>query len=256
LGGVDFYCALRDYPGKEQFAGATARVWAAFRTASLPSILRVLQQELGPDEGGLENVLADGRDRISELVLGGIVENFADAYGRMYESHQRELEHFKQAGFELPNELSAAAELALGRRFNIEIEKVKNSADPVDYTKAIEIAGEAERQGYEIDRSFASRVLGDLAATAVARAANLQTADAIHTATLVVELARHLRADSRLARAQEVLYRALLEQAISPSAMSVLAIALGFAPSVVGRRESLVTELRPLSSLIRADVNA
>jgi alpha-amylase/alpha-mannosidase (GH57 family) len=255
LGGVDFYCAVRDYPGQEQFAGATARVWAAFRGASLPSMLRVLQQELGPDEGGLESVLADGRERISELVLGGIVENFADAYARMYESHQRELEHFKQAGFELPKELSAAAELALGRRFNIEIEKAKASADPVDYAKAIEIAGEAERLGYEIDRSFASRILGDLAATAVARAASLQTAEAIRVAALVVELARHLRADSRLARAQEVLYRALLEQAISPSAMSGLAIALGFAPSVVGRRESLVTELRPLSSLIRTGAN-
>jgi hypothetical protein len=68
---------------------------------------------------------------------------------------------------------------------------------------------------------------------------------------LLVELARHLRADAHLVRAQEILYRALLEQAISPSAMSALAIALGFAPAVVGRRESLVAELQPLSLLGR-----
>ena len=209
-------------------------------------MLRVLQQELGPDEGGLESVLAEGRERISELVLGGIVGSFAEAYARMYESHQRELEHFKQAGFDLPKELSAAAELALGRRFTIEIEKARPSADPAAYAKAIEIADEASRQGYEIDRSSASRMLGDMIAEAVARAATQPSLEAIRAATLLVELARHLSADAHFARAQEILYRALLEQAISPAAMSALAIALGFAPSVVGRRESLVAELRPI----------
>jgi alpha-amylase/alpha-mannosidase (GH57 family) len=256
LGGVDFYCAVREYPGQEQFAGATARVWAAFRTASLPTMLRVVQQELGPDEGGLESVLADGRERISELVLGGIVGSFGDAYARMYESHQRELEHFKQAGFDLPKELSAAAELALGRRFNVEIEKAQPSPDPAAYAKAIEIADEAHRQGYDIDRSFASRLLGDMIERAVAHATTVPSPETIRSATLLVELARHLRADGHLARAQENLYRALLEPTISPAAMSALAIALGFAPSVVGRRESLVAELRPLAVLGRAGVES
>jgi hypothetical protein len=214
-------------------------------------MLRVLQQELGPDEGGLESVLAEGRERISELVLGTIVGSFAEAYARMYESHQRELEHFKQAGFDLPKELSAAAELALERRFNIEIEKARPSADPAAYAKAIEIADEARRQGFEIDRSIASRMLGDMIADGVARAAAQPTTETIQAVTLLVELARHLRADAHLARAQEVLYRALLEQVISPAAMSVLAIALGFAPSVVGRRESLMAELHPLISSLQ-----
>jgi alpha-amylase/alpha-mannosidase (GH57 family) len=245
LGGVDFYSAVRDYPGQEQFAGATARVWAAFRTASLPTMLRVLQQELGPDEGGLESVLADGREHISELVLGGIVANFAEAYAHMYESHQRELEHFKQAGFELPKELSIAAELALERRFNIEIERARPSVDTADYARALEIADDARRQGYEIDRSSASRIFGDLIAGAVDRATSQPSTDATRDAVLLVDLARHLRADGQIFRAQEILYRALLEQAISPTMMAGLAIALGFAPAVVGRRESLMTELHP-----------
>jgi alpha-amylase/alpha-mannosidase (GH57 family) len=250
LGGIDFYCTVRDYAGQEQFAGATARVWAAFRTASLPTMLRVLQQELGPDEageeGGLESVLPEGRERISELVLGGIVESFADAYARMYEGHQRELEHFKNAGFELPKEVSATAELALGRRFDIEMQNASPSSDPADYAKAIEIADEAKRLGYEIDRSRASRVLGDIIADAVTLATTAPASESIRRATQLVELARRLRADAHLSRAQEILYRGLLELAIDPSALSGLAIGLGFAPSVVGRRESLMLELRPL----------
>ncbi len=58
LGGVDFYCAVGPYPGEEPFDTLATRVWSAFRTASLPTMLRILQQELGPDEGGLESVSA------------------------------------------------------------------------------------------------------------------------------------------------------------------------------------------------------
>ncbi|MET0593368.1 MAG: hypothetical protein ABW133_11750, partial [Polyangiaceae bacterium] len=213
-------------------------------------------QELGPDEGGLESVLPEGRERISELVLGGIVGSFADGYARMYESHQRELEHFKHAGFELPKELSAAAELALGRRFDIEMDKVSAGSDVADYARAIEIADEAQRQGYEIDRSRASKRLGTLIAEAVTHATTSPSPESIQRATELTELARHLRADANLACAQEILYRALLEQAISPAAMSALAVALGFAPAVVGRRESLMMELRPLVDPTRAGAHA
>ena len=169
LGGVDFYCAVSEYPGKEQFEAQAARVWAAFRTASLPKMLRILQQELGPYEGGLESVLSDGRERISELVFGNVVGNFVDEYGRMYESHQRVLEQLQEAGFELPKELRAAAEFALGRRFMHEIKSAHRSLDPAAYKKAIEIADEALRRGFEIDRSAASHILGEMIASTVTR---------------------------------------------------------------------------------------
>src|SRR5262249_59446750 len=128
------------------------------------------QQELGPDEGGLESVLPDGRDRISELVFGNIVGNFVDEYGRMYESNQRVLEQLQEAGFELPKELRAAAEFALGRRFMQEITNAHASLDPAAYKKALEIAAEALRRGYEIDRSAASRLLADIISGTLARA--------------------------------------------------------------------------------------
>ena len=133
-------------------------------------MLRILQQELGPTEGGMESVLPDGRERISELVFGNIVGNFVDEYGRMYEIHQRVLEQLQEAGFELPKELRTAAEFALGRRFMQEIKNAQRSLDPAAYRKAIEIADEALRRGYEIDRSAASHILGEMIAAAVTRA--------------------------------------------------------------------------------------
>ncbi|HKQ69773.1 MAG TPA: DUF3536 domain-containing protein, partial [Polyangiaceae bacterium] len=243
LGGVDFYATVRDFPGKEQFDTAVQRVWSAFRTATLPTMLRILQQELGPYEGGLESVLPDGRERISELVFGNVVGNFVDEYGRMYETHQRVLEQLQEAGFELPKELRSAAEFALGRRFTQEITNAHRSLDPAAYRKAIEIADEALRRGYEIDRSSASKILGEMIAAAVTRATESPISTRLKTAMALVELARRLRAEGDLYRAQEIFYQSLLDRTSWPDSISALAIALGFAPTVVGRRESLITEL-------------
>jgi hypothetical protein len=244
LGGVDFYSAIGPYPGKERFEAVTQRVWSAFRTASLPTMLRILQQELGPEEGGLESVLPDGRERISELVFGNIVGNFVDEYGRMYETNQRVLEQLQEAGFDLPKELRAAAEFALGRRFMQEITNAHRSLDPAAYKKAVEIADEAVRRGYEIDRSAASQLLGEMIADAVARATENPIPARMKSAMALIELARRLRADAHLFRAQEIFYQALLGRTSWPEATSALAIVLGFAPMVVGRRDSLISQLQ------------
>jgi len=239
LGGVDFYCAVRDYPGELAFNVAAARIWSAFRTASLPTMLRILQQEMGPHEGGLESLLPDGRERIAELVFGSVVGSFVDEYGRMYESHQRVLEQLHEAGFELPKELRAAAGFALGRRFMHEITNAHRSLDPAAYRQAVEIADEALRRGYEIDRSSATQVLGEMIAGTVTQAMESPVPARLKNAMALVELARRLRADGHMFRAQEIFYQALLARRAWPDAIAALAMALGFAPSIVGRRDSL-----------------
>ena len=61
FGGVDFYCVVRPFTGEQRFVGRGARLWANFRTASLPMMLRIAQEEFGPDEFGLESLLPEGR---------------------------------------------------------------------------------------------------------------------------------------------------------------------------------------------------
>src|SRR6478609_3692713 len=106
---------------------------------------------------------------MSELVLGNVVANFVEQYVRLYENNLRALEMLQEAGFELPKELRAAAEFALGRRFMHEIKSAHRSLDPAAYKKAIEIADEALRRGFEIDRSAASHILGEMIASTVTR---------------------------------------------------------------------------------------
>jgi hypothetical protein len=176
-------------------------------------------------------------------VFGNIVGNFVDEYGRMYETNQRVLEQLQEAGFELPKELRAAAEFALGRRFMQEITNAHASLDPAAYKKAIEIADEALRRGYEIDRSAASRLLGEMIAGAVARATESPIPARTKSAMALIELAHRLRADAHFFRAQEIFFQAIGERGSWPDSVMALAIGLRFAPTVVGRRDSLIAQL-------------
>ncbi len=78
------------------------------------------------------------------------------------------------------------------------------------------------------------------------RATESPVASRVRTAMTLIELARRLRADGEFGRAQEALYYALDARDAWPEGISALAMALGFAPTVVGRRESLVMELAEL----------
>jgi alpha-amylase/alpha-mannosidase (GH57 family) len=204
FGGVDFYCVARQFPGARQFAASVARLWANFRTASLPVMLRIAQEELGPDEFGLESVLPAGRQRISELVFGDIVGNFAEQYARLYENNQRVLEMLQDAGLELPQELTVAAEFTFSRRFEGAIKRAAGSLDPKAYAPAITIAEEAERRGYDIDHSTTRPVFARVLADAVTRALAEPTDERLDAACALAALATKLGLAPSLERAQEL----------------------------------------------------
>jgi alpha-amylase/alpha-mannosidase (GH57 family) len=232
FGGVDFYCVLKGFPGGHRFSASVSRLWSNFRTAPLPLLLRTLQEEFGPEEYGLESVLAEGRWRVSQLVFGDLVKSFADQYLLLYEKNQRVLEMLQEAGFELPKELMAAAEFTLGRRFEEEIRKAQRSRDPRHYQRAIEIEAEVERHGYRIDRSATSVLFDEMVAEAVDEAVRDPSAQRFLQAASLVDLARKLRADSDLDRAQEILYAALEGRPKWPEEIRWLIHSLGFSSTV------------------------
>jgi hypothetical protein len=164
---MDFYAGIKPYPGEEPFAASTQRLWSRFSCSSLPSILRVAQEEFGGHEFGLEHVLPDTRQTIISSVFGSLLERLSQEYGRLYEDNQRTLEVLRVSGFELPPELRAVAEFSLGRQFDEEIRRQSGRTDPAAYQKAVDLAQEAARRGYRIDRSFAERLFDEMITEAV-----------------------------------------------------------------------------------------
>lgn len=199
FGGVDFYCVLKPFPGIHRFNESARRIWRFFRTAALPTMLRIMREEFGPEEFGLEHVLSEGRQRIAEIVFGDLVMRFSEQYARLYEDNRRIIEMLRTAGFQLPAELRAAAEFTLGKRFEEEMSRA-------NYARAQEIAEEISTHGYRIDRVISGRNLGDTITAAVRKAVGEAIPENVEAASALLRLVRKLGIDADIDRAQEALF--------------------------------------------------
>lgn len=243
FGDVDFYCVLKSFPGEAPFQISTAKLWSDFRTASLPTMLRLAQEEFGPDEYGLEHLLSEGRQRISEMVFGKMVERFSEAYASLYEDNRRNIEMLHQAGFELPRELRAAAEFTMGRKFETEM-RLQQQHEPPDYRPALKIAHEVAQHGYRIRRDETRRMFQEMIARAVRQAVADPAPENLQTALTLITLAKELKLDANVERAQEFVYQAIEDNVPDPQQLHDLAALLGLSPNLSQPMTS-ATDSRP-----------
>lgn len=209
LGGVDFYAVVREGMPLAELEQVAGRLERLLTTASIPALLKAAAAELGPDEYGLEHLLPGGRERVSELVLGNLMRRFAEQYSILYEENRRTLDMLSTAGFALPKELAAAAELTLGRVFEEEIREQKESQDPAAYRKAIDLAEEIAEHGYHIDRTASSQTFTHMINHAVSVALARTSEESLDAAVQLFELAERLHLPVNLDRAQELVYEAI-----------------------------------------------
>ena len=228
FGEVDYYCALRPFEDAKNFEDAASRLWSLFRTASLPVLLRVAQEQFGPEEFGLEALLPEGQGQLSRRVFGDLVSRFMEEYERLYEDSRRVVERLQEIGFQPPRELRLAAEMTVGRRLERELREQRRGAG--DYRVALEIAREAARFGFPLDRAPVTRVfeqtLNDAARSVVLR----PTTDNVRSARTLIELGRELGLEANLERAQEIIYEAAQAGAPLHEEARDFVLALGLAP--------------------------
>jgi alpha-amylase/alpha-mannosidase (GH57 family) len=235
FGGVDLFCARQPDPGPAPYQAAADRLWQSFRTVSLPTLLRLMREEFGPDEWGPEGLLPEGRQRVFDLVFGDLVGQFVDHYTRLYQANQRILEMLQDAGFDLPPELRAAAEFTLGHRFHDEIDRAGRDRDPAAYRAAVAVAEEAERRGYRLDRAAGADRFARMLAEALSAAVASPSAANFKAALDLADLARTLRLDTSFERVQEILYEAIRAVAHWPDEMRAMAVRLGLSPAAIQR---------------------
>ena len=239
FGEIDYYCALRPFKSSEEYEEAAARLWSQLRAASLPVLLRVAQSEFGPEEFGLEALLPQGQGHLSRSVFGRLVARFMEQYEQLYEENRRVIERLQEIGFRPPRELRLAAELTVGLRLEREIRGQRRGAG--DYRAAAEIARDAARHGYRIDRTSVTRVfeetLTEAARTVVAR----PDADNIRSARALIELGRELGLTANLERGQEIIYEAARAGAALSAEARDFALALGLAPVALEQTQQTVS---------------
>jgi hypothetical protein len=245
FGDVDFYCAVRPFRDEAEFQRGVERVWSDFANASLPHLLRSVQEEFGPAEFGLEHLLSDGRRSISEMVFGRMVERFSQAYERLYDDNRRNLELLQKAGFTLPKELLAAAEFTAARRFETAFRTYFESGELSAWKQAWSIGDEVARNGYHIRRTVIWRMYEEAITKAAWEAARDPSADKIKTAIELTELAKRLDLELNLDRAQEALYYAMVDSIPDPRELRELALMVNVSPEVVGKQTAKIIGSEP-----------
>lgn len=234
FGEVDYYCALAPFTSESDFEEAAERVWAQFRTASLPLLLRLAQSEFGPGEFGIEALLPQGQGRLSHSVFGRLVDRFMEEYEHLYEENRRVVERLQEIGFHPPRELRAAAELTMGRRLETELRRKPVGSG--DYRRAAEIATEAARHGYKIDRASVKQVYEEALTSAVRRVVKNRSAENFQAALTLLAIGHELGLEANLEGAQEIVFEHLREESQPDGRMREFALALGLAPVALQRR--------------------
>ncbi len=214
FGGIDFYCALKLFPGAARFKRSADRLWSCFRTSSLPSILRVALEEFGPEEYGLEHVLPDGRKRISDIVFGGLIDRFSQQYAHLYDDNLRTIDTLQDAGFDLPPEIRVAAEFTLGQRFQQAIRSQQAGDQPGAYHEATEVADVVARRGYRIDRGASNALFSGMITDAVRVALDERSIGAVQEALALLRLTARLGIEPNLDEAQEIMLEAAQHEGI------------------------------------------
>jgi alpha-amylase/alpha-mannosidase (GH57 family) len=208
LGGIDFYGAIRPFMRQENFDKSAQHLWDQFYLVSLPKLLRLMQEEFGPEEFGVEQLLPESRQKIFKEVFGSLVERFSEQYVRLYEDNRRNLEMLQSVGFELPREIRAAAEFTFGKLFEEEIQRREWFKDPDAYRNLISLADEVTRHGYRIDRFVAEHTFRNLITEIVEMAVEKPTEENVRAAIAVVQLTKKLGLEYNLYLAQEAVFAA------------------------------------------------
>jgi alpha-amylase/alpha-mannosidase (GH57 family) len=113
LGGLDVYGSVSQHRGDETFRTTNNALWAAFPTTPLAQLIKLIAELLPGNEFGFEALLPDGVQEVVGATFSDLRTRFREQYARLYHDHRRFLEMLVAAGYTLPRELRAAAELTL-----------------------------------------------------------------------------------------------------------------------------------------------
>ncbi len=204
LGGIDVHGSVTRHRGDEAYHRAERRLWQAFPTVPLPRLLKLVAEVLPGGEFGFEQLLPEGVQEVVGAVFSDLRTRFREQYSRLYHDHRRVLEMLVAAGYTLPRELRAAAELTL----TSEVERLLAHAD-VDpgvfgwLRSTIELAS---NQGYQLNLDPVSdAVTGGLVEATRKACASLAEPDAAAVEGWLA-LAVQLGVAIDLTRAQELAY--------------------------------------------------
>jgi alpha-amylase/alpha-mannosidase (GH57 family) len=161
LGGIDFHGVTAPTATMEHFAEAADTLWEVFPTEPMAALIRRVWEFAGAgaavEQFDLSAALPGGRQVIVGSVFSELAKRFHEQYSRLYHDHRRILEMLTAAGYELPRDLRAAAELTLDAQLEGELaaalEVVGERAETRAFDSVVATVHLGQEQGYALDLS-------------------------------------------------------------------------------------------------------
>ena len=225
LGGLEVMGAVRDGDPRRDMGALRALEAALEGGDRITTLLRIIGDDFGPTEFGLEAALPDAADEIVAGAAEALEERFASAYGLLFAENRATFRSLATAGFALPDDLRAAAEVAFDRRLAAEL---LNHA----YDDAVAVVQEGIETGLRIDGPRARDALDRTLLEAVHRAI-AGDGTAVEAALGLLRLAGTLGISLDLGAVQEALYDALRGR--PTASLSQLGVAVGLAVERLGQ---------------------
>ncbi|MTJ53301.1 DUF3536 domain-containing protein [Anabaena sp. UHCC 0253] len=116
LGGWDFHCCIQQFAGRRNYSQIKDKLFAALQQASVAHIILVMTQMFGGEAFNLQTLFAEERHRIMRLLSQETLTRLDQIYTQVYRDNYSVIMAFHRDGLEVPRELQAAAEIALGHR--------------------------------------------------------------------------------------------------------------------------------------------
>jgi len=224
LGGLEVAGAVRAAdPARD--VHALRALQAAFESSErVTRLLRIVADEFGPTEFGLEAALPEAADHIVAGAARQLEARFASEYERLLAENRAAFRSLTTAGYTLSADVLAAAGVAFDRR----LEKALLGRA---YDDAIAIVQESIESGMQTDAPRAREALAHTLEETVVRAIAGEP-DAVDSALWLLRLAGTLGIALDLGRVQELLYDALTAR--PTGALNLLGAAVGLAVERLG----------------------
>jgi alpha-amylase/alpha-mannosidase (GH57 family) len=226
LGGLEVLGATRA-PGMYDEVEIERLQEAFAGDAPVTTLLRLVSDGFGPREFGLGSALPDAAEQILHTAARALTQRFTGAYDQLFSDHRPTLMALAAAGYQLPPELRAPAELALSRRLDAVVAAAAGSLDPDDYGEAVAVVREARANGVTLSAPLAAAAIDRSILAAVERTlADPSRLGEVHGLLL---LAASLGMEPVVGRAQELVFDALTTEGgdVDRDELLPLAAALG-----------------------------
>jgi len=116
LGGWDFHCCIQPFAGRRTYSQIKEKIFEALQQASAAHAIRTMMQMFGDQSFSLQNLLAEERHRIMQLLSQETLTRLDQLYTQVYRDNYSVLMAFHRDQLPVPQELQVAAEIALSHR--------------------------------------------------------------------------------------------------------------------------------------------